>query len=280
MGRWVLSPFSRLVCLGTNIFREKQFIKHSIHRHTEQEQEGGWRSMCMIHKVLLSLVVSSLAVAGEPVIQLFDGKSLAGWEGDPVYWRVEDGSIVGEVTPKTLLERNSFLIWRGGTVDDFELVVEYRVSAEGNSGINYRSIETPEVKWSLTGYQADIEGGPRWTGQNYEERGRKFLALRGQSVVLRPGEKPKVVTSLGTPEELQKKVLREDWNTYRIIAKGNEVRHFVNGVLMSEIEDLDPAHRRLSGLLGVQVHVGPPMKIEYRKIELRKVTEGEEGKDR
>ena len=234
----------------------------------------------MIRAALISLAVSTLAIAGESAIPLFDGKSLAGWDGDPVYWRVENGCIVGEVTPKTLLERNSFLIWRGGVVDDFELVVEYRVSAQGNSGINYRSIETQDLKWSLTGYQADIDDGPRWIGQNYEERGRKFLALRGQSVVLRPEAEPEVITSLGTDEELQKKVRSEDWNTYKIIAKGNKVRHFVNGVLMSEIEDLDPAHRRLSGLLGVQVHVGPPMKIEYRKIELRKLRGEGEGKDR
>lgn len=227
----------------------------------------------MIRNALITLAVSSLAFAEEPAIPLFDGKSLSGWDGDPVYWRVENGCIVGEVTPKTLLERNSFLIWRGGAVDDFELIVEYRVSAQGNSGINYRSIETPDLKWSLTGYQADIDDGPRWIGQNYEERGRKFLALRGQSVVLRPGAKPEAVRSLGTAEELQKKVLSEDWNTYRILAKGNKVQHHVNGVLMSEIEDLDPAHRRLSGLLGVQVHVGPPMKIEYRKIELRRLTQ-------
>jgi hypothetical protein len=87
------------------------------------------------------------------------------------------------------------------------------------------------------------------------------------------------VTSLGTPEELQKKVLSEDWNTYRIIAKGNKVRHFVNDVLMSEIDDRDPARRRLSGLLGVPVHVGPPMRIEYREIELRKLRGEGRGKD-
>lgn len=220
---------------------------------------------------LSALVTLSLSASADEAVALFDGKSLAGWDGDPTYWRVEDGRIVGEVTPDTLLKRNSFLIWRGGTVGDFELVVEYRVSAKGNSGINYRSIETPGLKWSLTGYQADIEGGPRWTGQNYEERGRTFLAYRGQSVVLRPGAKPEVVRQIDTPEALQAKVRKEDWNTYRIVATGPRIRHYVNGVLMSEVEDLDPDKRQLSGLLGVQVHVGPPMKIEYRRIELRRL---------
>jgi hypothetical protein len=217
-------------------------------------------------------MLSLSALADNEAVPLFDGKSLDGWDGDPTYWRVEDGCIVGEVTPETLLKRNSFLIWRVGTVEDFELVVEYRVSARGNSGINYRSIETPGLKWSLTGYQADIEGGDRWTGQNYEERGRTFLAYRGQSVVLRPGAKPEVVRQIDSREALQAKVKKEDWNTYRIVATGPKIRHYVNGVLMSEVQDLDPDKRRLSGLMGVQVHVGPPMKIEYRRIALKRLT--------
>ena len=227
----------------------------------------------MLHPISLAVLamLSVSASANEKAVALFDGKSLEGWDGDPTYWRVEDGCIVGEVTPDTLLKRNSFLIWRGGKVEDFELVVEYRVSAKGNSGINYRSIETPGLKWSLTGYQADMEGGDRWTGQNYEERGRTFLAYRGQSVVLRPGAKPEVIRQIATRKVLQAKVKKEDCNTYRIVAKGPKIRHYINGVLMSEVEDLDPDRRRLSGLLGVQVHVGPPMKIEYRRIELKRL---------
>ena len=86
--------------------------------------------------------------------------------------------MVGEVTPETLLERNSFIVWKGGTPADFELKMEYRVSPEGNSGINYRSVKVPGVAHALKGYQLDIDGPGQWTGQNYEERGRTFLALR------------------------------------------------------------------------------------------------------
>ncbi len=221
--------------------------------------------------LLLACFVSHSFAEDEGFVDLFDGKSLEGWEGDPVYWSVKDGMIVGEVTAETLLDRNSFLIWRGGKTGDFELVAEYRVSAKGHSGINYRSVETPELKWSLTGYQADIDGGDRWTGQNYEERGRTFLAYRGQGVVLKPGAKPEVVKEIGDRAELQKSVKKEDWNTYRIVAEGNVIRHYVNGVLMSQVEDLDPEKRVMEGLLGVQVHVGPPMKIEYRKIALKRL---------
>lgn len=221
-------------------------------------------------KIFACLLVSCLSIhAQEGFVPLFDGKSLDGWDGDPVYWSVKEGVIVGEVTPETLLKRNSFLIWKGGTPGDFELIVEYRVSAQGNSGVNYRSVLLPDAKWSLSGYQADIDGADNWTGQNYEERGRTFLAYRGQGVVLKPDAKPEVVKEIGDKAELQKSVKKEDWNTCRIVAKGNVMQHFTNGVLMSEVEDLDTEKRVLEGLLGVQVHVGPPMKIEYRKIALK-----------
>ncbi|OYV05065.1 MAG: glycosyl hydrolase, partial [Verrucomicrobiales bacterium VVV1] len=134
-----------------------------------------------------------------------------------------------------------------------------------------RSTEVPEVKWAMQGYQADIDGKDQWSGQNYEERGRQFLAYRGQSVILKPGSKPEIARVLGDRAELQKKVLKEDWNQVHLIAKGNHLQHFTNGVLMAEVIDDDPEKRRLKGLLGVQVHVGPPMKIEYRKILLKKL---------
>src|SRR5215813_2651116 len=89
---------------------------------------------------------------------IFDGKTLRGWEGDQKYWRVENGALVGEITPETLLKQNSFIIWRGGSTKDFELKVEYRISANGNSGINYRSVEVPGAPWAMRGYQADIDG--------------------------------------------------------------------------------------------------------------------------
>jgi hypothetical protein len=201
---------------------------------------------------------------------IFDG-TLKDWDGDPVYWKAENGTLVGEVRPDTLLKQNSFIIWRGGELADFELELEYRVSAEGNSGINYRSIEVAGVKWAMQGYQDDVDGKDQWSGQNYEERGRKFLAYRGQSVLLAPGRPPEITRELGDRSELQKKVLKNDWNRVHIIARGNLLQHFTNGVLMSEVRDDDPEERRMSGLLGVQVHVGPPMKIEFRNIRVKRV---------
>lgn len=200
---------------------------------------------------------------------IFDG-TLKDWEGDPVYWKAENGILIGEVRPDTLLKRNSFIIWRGGELGDFELKLEYRVSAEGNSGINYRSTEVPGEKWAMRGYQADIDGKDQWSGQNYEERGRKFLAYRGQSVVMRPGMPPQLAKNLGDSAELQKKVKKGDWNEVHIIARGNLLQHFTNQILMSEVRDEDPQSPK-SGLLGVQVHVGPPMKIEFKNIRVKRL---------
>jgi len=202
---------------------------------------------------------------------IFDGKTLRGWEGDPQYWRVENGCLVGEVTPQTILKQNSFIIWRGGMTRDFELKVEYRVSAQGNSGINYRSVEVPGQPWAMKGYQADIEGADRWTGQIYEERGRTFLALRGQVTHATEGGKREIIASLGDSNELQAWVKKEDWNLYHLIIRSNVLMHVLNGHAMSEVIDDDVKERRFDGLLGVQVHVGPPMKIEYRNFRLKKL---------
>src|SRR5215470_19053883 len=126
---------------------------------------------------------------------IFDGKSLAGWEGDPKYWRVENGCLVGEITPETVIKSNTFVIWRGGAPKDFELKADYRITPQGNSGINYRSevvsdTVTPSNKFAMRGYQADIDGQNRYTGQNYEEKGRLFLATRGQITHVVGGRKP------------------------------------------------------------------------------------------
>lgn len=219
----------------------------------------------------MTLFFATMAMAAEDgFVPIFNG-TLKDWEGDPVYWKAENGTLIGEVKPETLLKQNSFIIWRGGEMADFELKLEYRVSAEGNSGINYRSSEVAGTKWAMQGYQDDIDGKDQWSGQNYEERGREFLAYRGQSVVLAAGAAPKIEGELGDRAELQKKVLKEDWNQVHIIAKGNLLQHFTNGVLMSEVRDEDAEKRKSSGLLGVQVHVGPPMKIEFREIMLKRL---------
>src|SRR5258706_7587723 len=204
---------------------------------------------------------------------IFDGKSLDGWEGNPKYWRVEDGLLVGEVTLDTLLKSNTFIIWRGGSPKDFELKADYRITSGGNSGINYRSVVVPdkvvpENKFVMRGYQADIDGRNSYTGQNYEEKGRLFLALRGQMTHVLSGQKPIILASLGDAKELAA-FINSDWNSYHLIVRGNTLIHILNGHLMSVVIDDDAPNRTFEVLIGVQVHVGPPMKVEYRNFRLK-----------
>jgi hypothetical protein len=203
--------------------------------------------------------------------EIFDGKTLTGWQGDPTYWRVENGALVGEVTPETLLKRNSFIIWRGGVTTDFELKVDFRVSDRGNSGVNYRSVEVPDTPWAMKGYQADLDGEDRYTGNLYEERGRTFMALRGQLTHAIEGGQRLIVGSIGELNELKTFTKKSDWNQFHLIVRGNVLIHMLNGRLMCQVVDDDAAARRMEGLLGVQVHVGPPMKVEYRNFRFKKL---------
>ncbi|SFR66910.1 3-keto-disaccharide hydrolase [Maribacter stanieri] len=220
-------------------------------------------------------------------IEIFDGKTLSNWKGDPTYWSVQNGNLVGEVTPETLLKSNTFIIWQGGQPDDFELKLEFKIATSGNSGINYRSELLDTIPNALKGYQADIDGKMRYTGQNYEEKKRATLAYRGENVIintqnnsnepesLRANVKKncwqsrEVIGSLGDSDSLKLNIKSDDWNEAHLIIKGNKLQHYINGVLMSEVTDNDTVNRKLKGYLGVQVHVGPPMKVEYRNIRLK-----------
>lgn len=215
------------------------------------------------------------AVTGdEPGFQpIFDGKTLTGWEGNPTYWRVEDGSLVGEIKADTVLKSNTFVIWRGGRPKDFELKLDYRITPDGNSGINYRSVVvpdpvTPDNRFAMRGYQCDLDGRKRYPGNNYEEKGRLFLAVRGQVTRVVGGRPPVLLSSFGTPEELATHIT-DDWNAVHLIVRGNTLIHTINGRLMSVVTDDDVPNRPADGLIGVQVHVGPPMKVEYRNIRLK-----------
>ena len=222
-------------------------------------------------------------------VQLFDGKTLQGWKGDPMYWSVRNGNLIGEVTSKTLLKNNTFILWDGGQPEDFELKLEFKISKSGNSGINYRSEKIDTIANALRGYQADIDGKIRYTGQNYEEKKRTTLAYRGEKVIINSQANPEepgslqaniqkncwqsreVVASLGTSDSLKTKIKSEDWNKVHLVIKGNRLQHFVNDVLMSDIVDNDSVNRKLSGYLGVQVHVGPPMTVQFRNIRLKEL---------
>jgi hypothetical protein len=204
--------------------------------------------------------------------QIFDGKSLAGWDCDPDFWRVESGEIVGETRADHQPAQNIFCIWKGGKPGDFELKLQYKLTGTtGNSGIQYRSVEMPEVaRWVLQGYQADIDGEQRYTGQIYEERKRGFLALRGQIAYVPEGGKTGAIGTTGDGDELKRAIRINDWNDMDIMARGNTLIQLINGHVMSILVDDDKANRRTDGEIGIQLHkTTAAMKIESRNIRIK-----------
>lgn len=200
---------------------------------------------------------------------LFDGKTLHGWAGLPGHWLVKDDAITGYTTAVSPLKQNTFLVWTNGTVSNFELHLKYRMHG-GNSGVQYRSELMDPAQFVVGGYQADIDATPRYTGILYEERGRGILCERGQRTLVKDVNgktEIKVVGTLGTPEALQKFIKSEDWNDYTIVAKGNQVLHFINGHLMSDCIDLGAKAPR-EGILALQIHVGPPMQVQFKDLVL------------
>src|SRR5207244_554567 len=165
---------------------------------------------------------------------IFDGVSLKGWDGDPAFWSVVGGVLTGKSSTDNPVKQNTFVIWRGGAPADFELKVEYRISST-NSGIQFRSVQLPAGpdigKWVMKGYQADIDAENQYTGQIYEERGRGFLALRGQATLIGDGAKPQVIGSLQqTPDELKGLIKTGgDWNQVHLIARGSTIIQVLNG---------------------------------------------------
>ena len=214
---------------------------------------------------------------------LFNGKDLTGWEGNPQLWSVKDGVIHGETTPsednpnKSTLRHNTFLVWTAGVVGDFELHAKIRMtSAWGNSGIQYRSKlqEQGADGPIVSGYQADMETGPKYSGILYEEKGRGILAERGQQVVVKPTEpdvkkvNKEVTGSVGNSQEIQDSIKIAEWNDYVIIAKGNHLEHFINGKKTVDVTDEDP-RRAKEGILALQMHAGAPMVVEFKDIKLK-----------
>lgn len=232
--------------------------------------------MSIIRKATFtSLLLTSLAIlctasyAQEGFKEIFNGKDLTGWRGNPELWSVEDGCITGKTSADKPLKFNTFLIWEG-KVSDFELEFDYKIGAEGNSGVQYRSKVINEADFVVGGYQADIDASLKYAGINYEEKGRGILAQRGQRATIDgTGVKNAKIESIGDNVELGNAIKKEDWNHYRLVAKGNTLSHMINDKLMSEVIDNEAGKSAAEGVLAFQIHVGPAMKIQFKNIRLK-----------
>jgi len=240
-----------------------------------------WKSVCVAFTLVGCAFVSDsswngsnsamaqdrVAGAVSDAISIFDGKTLQGWSGLPANWSVQDGAITGENKADAPIANNTFIVY-DKPVKDFELTLEFRIMG-GNSGIQYRSKLVDKDKFIVGGYQADIDAGKRYMGINYEERGRGILAERGEIIAVDAEGKKSRVGSTGDADALLSQVKWEDWNRYRIVAKGNKLQHFVNDQLMSEVQDSETSKGAAEGVLALQLHAGPPMKVQFKNIQLK-----------
>jgi putative heme-binding domain-containing protein len=216
---------------------------------------------------MLTAARAAAAAGEEGFVSIFNGKDLAGWSGKPGWWSVEDGAITAQSTPEKPCRKHNYLIWRGGQPADFELRLRFRLQG-GNSGVQFRSRELPD--WDTSGYQADMDAEDQYTGGVYEHT-RGVIAPRGQKVVIAPNGS-RQITPLGDPAELRRHIKDGDWNDYRIVARGGELTLFINGVMMSQATDRQTNQAASRGILGFQMHPGPPMKVQFKDILLKTLT--------
>lgn len=212
------------------------------------------------------------AVPGLPgFVSLFNGRDLEGWDGDPRVWSVRDGAITGQTTEEVRVRENSFLVWKD-ELEDFELRLKFKLEG-GNSGIYYRARKRPAGQADgepLVGTQADFSADGRWTGVIMEYTLREVLAERGQQMLIETNGAKRVTGTLGDPARLLEAVKPNDWNDYIVFAKGGHVKLSINGMLTCELDDRDPK-RLARGWLGLQVHAGPPMRVQFKDVFLRRL---------
>ncbi len=200
----------------------------------------------------------------EGFVQVFNGKNLRNWSGDHKYWSVQQGALTG-VTDGSL-KMNRFITWIDSTVRNFDLRVKVKLSAGGNSGIQYRGTSRPDLGLDVvTGYQCDVVAGhPKYDGMLYEEKGRRFLSNAGDKVIVDPQGQPWIVADLP-----KKQFAPDQWHQYRVLVRGNHHQHWIDGHMTTDVLDFDPKGRSLEGVLAVQVHVGPEMKIQYKDFRIK-----------
>lgn len=224
----------------------------------------------------LFTAVVAVAIVTVPVIAeenagfkpIFNGQDLTGWDGNPDFWSVRDGAITGQTTAEKPTKGNTFIIWRQGELDDFELRLKFRIVG-GNSGIQYRSKDYGN--WVAGGYQADFAAGSTFNGILYEERGRGILTLCGEKSVIGSDGKKQVTGATCDEKEMIAALKKEDWNDYTVICQGNHLVQKINGFTTVDVTDEQVDKRALSGILALQLHAGLPMTVQFKDIQLKRL---------
>ncbi|MCA9064807.1 MAG: DUF1080 domain-containing protein [Planctomycetaceae bacterium] len=225
--------------------------------------------ICLIQCCSLVVMCTGSLAFAEDFKSLFDGETLNGWRAlDMSYWSVEDGAITAQSTTEHPCTSNQFLVWQGGDVADFELKLKFRVTGNGcNSGVQFRSkIRSDGL---AVGYQADIyQSGPYLGGvcdEMHSRQGPELLTGNGAKTVIDAGGK-RTATPLGVTAVMKP---WDEWNEYHIVAKGQHITLSINGVKCSELLDQEDGHFDLSGILGLQLRSGDPMKVQFKEIRLK-----------
>lgn len=230
------------------------------------------RTSLPILLVLVLGIPSSLHAEDPKLQKIFDGKSLANFEFNEKYWRVEEAAIVGEIPAGQTLKTNEFIFWKG-EVADFELTLQFKIEGDksANSGIQFRSVRTKEG--GAIGYQADLDLGDVWLGRIYDEHARALLTERGQRVSIAPdGRHWK--DEFAQVADFKALAKPTEWQTYHIKAHGPHVEIWVNKKLFSVLDDHQTGEADYKGRLGLQLHSGPgPVKVQFKEIELKQIGE-------
>lgn len=228
------------------------------------------RYLIVIASVLIGSAGSGLTAAEPGFERIFDGETLKGWSGDPKLWSVQDDAITGVTTDEEPLAYNKFLIW-DGEVENFHLRLKLRLFGNNNSGIQYRSEHLEDKgEYVVGGYQCDIHPKAEYNGMLYHERGRGIVAQHGQEVMVDQVAAKWVTGTTGPIQQIE----LEEWNTFEIIAIGNKLVHKLNGKVCAEIIDHDQEGRLMNGVIALQVHRGPAMRVQMKDVELKHLPAG------
>ena len=226
----------------------------------------------------MKVIISILCIIGfafADTVDILDGKTLEGWHGDSSYWTVIDGVITGESSKTNPCGKSTYLTYTKKQFANFELQLSFRfLSNSGNSGIQYRSSWNNKDSYTVKGYQADIEVGEKYSGILYEQGGRRILANRGEQVLINlSGEKIISKTLDDQAKKAQESIKPGEWNTYRIVADGDTLTHQINGFTTISVTDRHIEGKSIEGLLALQLHAGPAMKVEFKDITVLELNE-------